>query len=77
MIDFARGEVVPTQAAVETLLEWTEPARSELGLEVEIPERNGAMRDRAAVADGRAIPDVYGDAVAATRASYAPERVIG
>lgn len=77
MIDFSRGDTVPTRAAVEALVAWTEPARGALGLEVEAPDWNGAMRDRAAVAEGRPIRDVYRDAVSSTRDSYAPERVIG
>ena len=43
MIDFDRGEEVPTQAAVERLVEWTAPAREALGLEVALPEPNGAQ----------------------------------
>src|SRR5262249_43293153 len=67
MIDFARGEEVPTRAALEGLLEWTSPAREALGLEVELPERNGAQRAHAALADGRAIGEGYRDAIAETR----------
>ena len=44
MIDFTRGEEVPTRGAVERLIEWTEPARRSLGLEVALPEQNGAQR---------------------------------
>ena len=72
MIDFARGEEVPTRAALEGLLEWTSPARESLGLEVELPERNGAQRAHAALADGREIAEVYRDAIAETRRTYAP-----
>jgi carboxylate-amine ligase len=77
MIDFRTRSEVPTRAAIEALVEWTAPARRELGIDVALPERNGAQRDRAAVAEGRSIPDTYRDAIAETRATYAPERVIG
>ena len=73
MIDFARGEVVPTRQAIERLVEWTEPARSELGLEVELVERNGAMRARAALEAGASLEDVYRDCIEDTRRTYAPE----
>ncbi len=72
MIDFARGEEVPTRAALERLLEWTSPAREALALDVELPERNGAQRAHAAVADGHAIAEIYREAVAETRRTYAP-----
>jgi glutamate---cysteine ligase / carboxylate-amine ligase len=73
MIDFARGEEVPSRAAVERLVEWTAPARDELGVEVALPERNGAQRARAALADGLSIADVYRAMVDETRRTYAPE----
>src|SRR5205814_868600 len=63
MIDFASGDVVPTRATIEELVAWTGPARAELGLEVEVPDRNGAMRGRAALADGASIEDVYRESV--------------
>jgi carboxylate-amine ligase len=72
MIDFTRGEEVPTRAALERLLEWTSSAREALGLEVELPERNGAQRAYAALADGRPIAEVYRDAIAETGQTYAP-----
>ena len=77
MIDFERGEEVATRAAVERLVEWTAPVRAELGLEVSIPDANGAQRSLRALADGRSIREIYADAVAETRRTYAPERVIG
>jgi len=73
MIDFGRGEEVTTRAAVERLLEWTAPARDELGLEVALPERNGAQRARAALAEGASIAEIYREAVEETRRTYAPE----
>jgi carboxylate-amine ligase len=70
MIDFRRGEEVEAVAALEELLAWTEPARSGLGIEVELPARNGAQRAREALDAGVAIEDIYRDAVAETRRTY-------
>ena len=75
MLDFERRRLVPTREVVEDLLEWAAPARKQLGLEVEIPEQNGAQRARAATAEGRPIEETYRHAVEETKATYAPERV--
>lgn len=69
-IDFRRGVEVEARVALERLLAWTEPARSQLGIDVELPERNGAQRAREALDAGAAIEDVYRDAVAETRRTY-------
>jgi carboxylate-amine ligase len=71
MIDFRRGEEVPTRSMLEQVLVWTEPARAQLGLDLRLPERNGAQRARQALDSGIAIEDVYRDAVAETRRTYA------
>jgi carboxylate-amine ligase len=76
-IDFAAGEVIPTRRALERLIEWTAPAASVLGVELELPEANGAQRARAAVEAGATIADVYREAVEETRRTYAPEGVLG
>lgn len=46
LIDLARGEVYPAAAAAERLLEWTAPARADLGIEPQLPERNATQRMR-------------------------------
>ena len=71
LVDFRRGEEVPVRAALDSILVWTEPARTQLGIEVELPERNGAERARQALDAGVAIEDIYRDAVAETRRTYA------
>ena len=71
MIDFRRGEEMPTRALLEQVLVWTEPARTQLGIDVSLPERNGAERAREALDAGVGIEDVYRDAVAETRRTYA------
>jgi carboxylate-amine ligase len=70
MIDFRRGAVVETRRMLESILEWTEPARSQLGIEVDLPARNGAERAREALDGGISIEDIYRDAVAETRRTY-------
>jgi carboxylate-amine ligase len=70
MIDFRRGAVVETRRMLDSILEWTEPARSQLGIEVDLPARNGAQRARDALDGGLSIEDIYRDAVAETRRTY-------
>jgi glutamate---cysteine ligase / carboxylate-amine ligase len=71
MVDFRRGEEVPTRSLLEQVLVWTEPARAQLGLDLRLPERNGAQRAREALDSGISIEDIYRDAVAETRRTYA------
>ncbi len=71
LIDFRRGEEIEARAVLEGLLEWTEPARSALGIEPRLPERNGAQRAHEALGAGIAIEDVYRDAVRETHRTYA------
>ena len=70
MVDFRRGEEVPTRAALDQVLVWTEQARTQLGLDLQLPERNGAQRAREALDSGVSIEDVYRGAVAETRRTY-------
>jgi glutamate---cysteine ligase / carboxylate-amine ligase len=71
MIDFRRGVEVETRGMLDSVLAWTEPVRSQLGLEFELPERNGAQRAHEALYAGVSIEDIYRDAVAETRRTYA------
>jgi carboxylate-amine ligase len=75
MIDFESRAEVPTRAAVERLVEWTAPARDALGLEVSIPEANGAQRAYRALAGGAQIREIFKDSVAETKRTYVPEGV--
>jgi glutamate---cysteine ligase / carboxylate-amine ligase len=76
MIDFRERRVVPTRAVVEGVLEWTAPARDSLGLEVDLPERNGAQRAYADLADGAMVEEIYRHAVEETKRTYAPEGAV-
>jgi len=71
LVDFRRGVEVEARKVLEGVLAWTEPARAQLGIEVALPEQNGAQRARAALASGASIEDVYRGAVAETRRTYA------
>ena len=77
LIDFGRGEEVETRAALEAMLEWTAPVRDELRLDVALPERNGAQRQRGALEAGEPIEEIYRAAFERTRATYVPEGVLG
>jgi len=74
MIDFRRGEEVEARAALEAVLEWTAPAREELGIEPRLPLRNGAERARESLDAGVAIEDIYRDAVKETHRTYTAAR---
>ncbi len=74
MVDFRRGEELPTRAVLEEVLAWAEPARAQLGLDLALPEKNGAERAREALDSGLSIEDVYRDAVAETRRTYSGEK---
>ncbi len=76
MIDFRQRRLVRTREVLEDLLEWTGPARQLLGVEVELPERNGAQRAYADLAEGAPIEEIYRRAVEETRRTYAPEGAV-
>jgi glutamate---cysteine ligase / carboxylate-amine ligase len=70
LIDFRRGVEVEAREALDSVLAWVEPARSQLGIEFELPDRNGAQRARDALESGATIEDIYRDAVAETKRTY-------
>ena len=76
MIDFREGRLVPTRAILEDLVEWTEPARQALGLQVDLLEQNGAQRAYARFAEGAPIEEIYRRSVEETRKTYAPEGAV-
>ena len=76
MIDVERKEEFPSAALPDRLLAWTAPARSALGIDVTLPDRNGAQRQREAVdQQGMSIEEAYAAEVAVTQHSYASEGV--
>jgi carboxylate-amine ligase len=70
-IDFRRGVELEAREALDAVLAWVEPARSQLGIDFELPDRNGAQRAREALDAGASIEDIYRDAVAETKRTYA------
>jgi glutamate---cysteine ligase / carboxylate-amine ligase len=76
MIDFRERRVVRTRTVLEGLLAWTEPARQTLGLDVDLPEQNGAQRAYARFAEGAPIEEIYRRSVEETRKTYAPEGAV-
>ncbi|MGI8749299.1 MAG: carboxylate-amine ligase [Thermoleophilaceae bacterium] len=71
MIDLARREVFPAAAIPDRLMAWTAPARASLRIDPELPEANGAQRQRAALADGATMPEIFAAEVATTGRTYA------
>ena len=75
MIDLEREEEYPAAEVVARLLDWTAPIRSELGIEVALPELNGAQRQRRLIDAGTPSDEVYAGCVSDTRETYAAEVV--
>ena len=71
LIELERGEEEPAHVALERALRWTVPARVEYGIDIALPALNGAQRQRRALDGGASLREVYADAVAQTRATYA------
>ncbi len=71
MVDFRRGVEVEGRAMLDSIHAWTEPARSQLGIDLLPAEPNGAQRARDALAGGASIEQIYRDAVAETKRTYA------
>jgi carboxylate-amine ligase len=75
LIDLERGEEYPAAAAGDRLLAWTAPARSALGIDVVLPEENGAQRQKRGLAEGASMEDIYAAEVALSQRTYAAEEV--
>lgn len=71
LIDFERERTYPASDALDRLLTWTAPVRSALGLEISLPPRNGAQRQRQLLEAGGNLAEVYATTVAETRDTYA------
>ena len=75
LIDLVREEEFPAAQVAERLLAWTEPARSELGVEPALPDSNGAQRQRQTLEAGASLQEIYATEVDATQHTYATEEV--
>ena len=76
MIDFRGGAEVEAKGVLEQIVEWTAPARERLGVEVALPEANGAQRSRRPLRDGRPMEEIYKDAVEETKRTYGVEELV-
>jgi carboxylate-amine ligase len=70
LIDLDRAEEYPARQAIERLAEWSAPVRAELGIELAFPEHNGAQRQRAMIAGGHSVQEIYGASVRETQQTY-------
>jgi carboxylate-amine ligase len=73
LIDLQRAAEYPAREVVDRLAAWTEPIRSELGIDLAFPERNGAQRQRRMIEAGAGREEVFAASVAETRQSYSQE----
>jgi carboxylate-amine ligase len=73
LIDFDTASEYPATDAAPRLLEWTAPARAELGIEPALPELNGAQRQRRMIEAGATPAEVYAACLAETQATYFEE----
>jgi glutamate---cysteine ligase / carboxylate-amine ligase len=65
LIDFERGESLPTRARLEQLLDWVRPVAEELGAAewLAIPERNAAERQIARHEEGASMREIFDEQV--------------
>jgi glutamate---cysteine ligase / carboxylate-amine ligase len=65
LIDFERGEAVPTPAHLERLVDWVRPVADELGAAewLAIPERNAAERQIARHDEGASMREIFEEQV--------------
>lgn len=75
LIDLERAEEYPAAAAAERLLAWSEPVRAELGIDVALPELNGAQRQRRLIDAGVPMHEIFAASVRETRETYADQEV--
>jgi hypothetical protein len=67
MLDFARGDVIPTRQRIEELIEWVLPVAEEIGAApyLAVPERNAAERQIERFEDGASLEEIYAEQVRA------------
>ena len=71
LIDFRARREVEARQALEDLLEWTAPIRGELGIDVDLPEKNGTQRALQRLDDGESIEAIYRRIATEEAASFA------
>ena len=70
LIDFRKGEEIEARQVLENLLEWTAPARESLGIDVDLPEKNGTQRAREKFEAGATIEEIYRESVEETTRTF-------
>jgi carboxylate-amine ligase len=70
LLDLERRQPYPAAEAIDRLLTWTAPVRAELGIEVALPARNGAQRQRELLQPGMSLAEAYAVLQARTRETY-------
>ena len=70
LLDLERREPYPAASAHERLLRWTEPVRTELGIDAALPAVNGAQRQRRMLESGMNLREIYATVQARTRETY-------
>jgi carboxylate-amine ligase len=62
-LDLERGDVLPTRARLERLLEWIGPVADEIGATpyLAVPEKNAAERQIARFEDGASLEEIYAE----------------
>jgi glutamate---cysteine ligase / carboxylate-amine ligase len=73
LIDLARAEEYPAREAIDRLAAWSSPVRSELGIDLAFPDRNGAQRQRAMIEAGATREEVFAASVRETGQTYSQE----
>jgi glutamate---cysteine ligase / carboxylate-amine ligase len=70
LIDLECLETYPAAETIERLLDWTAPARAELGIEPAFPALNGSQRQRRLLETGMSLREAYAAVVAEARDTY-------
>jgi glutamate---cysteine ligase / carboxylate-amine ligase len=67
LIDLTTGDVRPARAHIERLIEWVAPMADELGTShlLAVPAANAAERQRARLAEGATLREIYAEQVEA------------
>lgn len=70
LIDLDSAGQFPAAALPDRLLEWTQPARTQLGIDVALPQENGAQRQRRALQGGASVEEVFRAEVQLAQSTY-------
>jgi carboxylate-amine ligase len=63
LIDLDTGGVLPARARLEQIADWVSPVADELGVPLVVPEQNAAERQRARLAEGATLREIYAEQV--------------